>query len=71
MRRSSPLWALLLLAVVPTTGCLFRTRPVEQQYSKAPLRESTQQGLVDALNQQAEKIHSLQATVDIDTSSGG
>ena len=71
MRRSSPFWALLLIAVVPTTGCLFRTRPVEEQYSKAPLKESTQQGLVDALNQQAEEIHSLQATVDIDTSSGG
>jgi outer membrane lipoprotein-sorting protein len=71
MRRSSPFWAFLLLAVVPTTGCLFRTRPVEEQYSKAPLKESTQQGLVDALNRQAENIHSLQATVDIDTSSGG
>jgi outer membrane lipoprotein-sorting protein len=71
MRRNSPFWAFLLLAVVPTTGCLFRTRPVEEQYSKAPLKESTQQGLVDALNQQAENIHSLQATVDIDTSSGG
>jgi outer membrane lipoprotein-sorting protein len=71
MRRSSPFWALLLIAVVPTTGCLFRTRPVEEQYSKAPLKESTQQGLVDSLNQEAEKIQSLQATVDIDTSSGG
>jgi hypothetical protein len=72
MRRSSPFWALLLLlAVVPTTGCLFRTRPVEEQYSKAPLKESTQQGLVDALNEQAQAIHSLQATVDIDTSYGG
>src|SRR5438270_8818523 len=71
MRRRSPFWALLLLAVVPTTGCLFRTRPVEEQYSKAPLKESTQQGLVDALNEQAEKTQSLQATVDIDTSSGG
>jgi Domain of unknown function (DUF4292) len=72
MRRSSPFWALLLIGVVlPTTGCLFRTRRVEEQYSKAPLKESTQQGLVDGLNQQAEKTHSLQATVDIDTSSGG
>ena len=72
MRRNSPFWALtLLLAVLPTTGCLFRTRPVEERYSKAPLLESTQQGLIDTLNQQAEKIHSLQATVDIDTSAGG
>jgi hypothetical protein len=72
MRRSSPFWALtLLLAVLPTTGCLFRTRPVEETYSKAPLRESSQSGLIESLNQQAEKIRSLQATVDIDTSAGG
>jgi hypothetical protein len=72
MRRSSPCWTLiLLLAVLPTTGCLFRTRPVEETYSKAPLKESTQSGLIDIINQQAEKIRSLQATVDIDTSAGG
>jgi outer membrane lipoprotein-sorting protein len=72
MRRSSPFWAFsLLLVVLPTTGCLFRTRPVEETYSKAPLKESTQSGLIDGINQQAEKIQSLQATVDIDTSAGG
>src|SRR5208282_6496260 len=72
MRRTSPFWALaLVLAVLPTTGCLFRTRPVEETYSKAPLRESSQSGLIDSINQQAEKIRSLQATVDIDTSAGG
>jgi hypothetical protein len=61
----------LLLGVLPATGCLFRTRPVEETYSKAPLRESSQPALIDGLNQQAEKIRSLQATVDIDTSAGG
>src|SRR6266849_6473618 len=72
MRRISPFWALtLFLAVLPSTGCLFRTRPVEEKYSTAPLLESSQQGLIDALNQQAEKVHSIQATVDIDTSAGG
>ena len=72
MRRTSPFWTLILVvAALPTTGCLFRTRPVEEQYSKAPLLESTQQGLVAAINNQAEKIRSLQATVDIDTSAGG
>jgi len=72
MRRISPFWALaLVLAVLPTTGCLFRTRPVEETYSKAPLQESTQSGLIDSINQQAEKIQSLKATVDIDTSVGG
>ena len=72
MRRTSPFWALaLFLAVLPTTGCLFRTRPVEETYSKAPLQEATQSGLIDGINQQAEKIQSLKATVDIDTSVGG
>ncbi len=72
MRRISPFWALtLLFAVLPITGCLFRTRPVEETYSKAPLRESSQSTLIDNVKQQAEKIRSLQATVDIDTSAGG
>lgn len=72
MRRNAPFWALTVsLAVLPSTGCLFRTRPVEEQYSKAPLLQTTQQGLIDTLTQQAERIHSLQATVDIDSSAGG
>ena len=72
MRLKSPLLSLsLFLALLPTTGCLFRTRPVEDQYSKAPLKESTQQGLIDAINQQAEAIRTLKATVDIDSSAGG
>jgi outer membrane lipoprotein-sorting protein len=67
------LQTLTLLLVLPATGCgLFsRTRPVEEQYSKAPLQQSTQQELIDSLSQQAEKIRSLQATVDIDSSAGG
>src|SRR6202167_5026995 len=72
MRRASSFWDLVLfLAAVPTTGCLFRTRPVEETYSKAPLQESSQSGLIDNIDQQAEKIQSLKATVDIDTSVGG
>lgn len=72
MRRSSPFLAsLLLLALLPTTGCLLRTRPVEDQYSKAPLKESSQQGLIDSINQQAELIRTLKATVDIDSTAGG
>src|SRR5882672_345365 len=72
MRRTSPFWALtLFLAVLPTMGCLFRTRPVEEIYSKAPLLETSQLALIDSINQQAETLRSLQATVDIDTSAGG
>lgn len=60
-----------MLAVLPATGCLFRTRPVEETYSKAPLKEASQSELIDIINQQAQKIQSLQTTVDIDTSVGG
>jgi hypothetical protein len=72
MRRSSlVVLGPLLLAVLSTSGCVLRTRPVEDQYSKVPLKESTQQGLIDSINQQAQAIQSLKATVDIDTSVGG
>src|SRR5580698_316172 len=70
MRRSR--WAIpLFLAVLSTTGCVFRTRPVEEQYSKTPLKEASQQQLIDSINQQSQTIRSLKATVDIDTSVGG
>jgi hypothetical protein len=66
------LWHLvLLLALLPEAGCLFRTRPVEETYSRAPLKQASQSELIDSLNQQAQKIQSLQATVDIDSSVGG
>lgn len=72
MRRRSTLKLLsLVLIVLPSTGCLFRTRPVEEQYSKTTLKDSTQQGLIDSINQQAETVRSLKAMVDIDTSAGG
>src|ERR1051326_2201068 len=72
MRSSLPIRALtVFLAMLPLTACVLRTRPVEEQYSKAPLKESSQQGLIDRINQQADAIKSLKATVDIDSSVGG
>lgn len=62
---------LLFLAMLPLTGCLFRSRKVELKLSTAPLKTATQQQLLDAINSQAAKIKSLQATVDIDTSVAG
>ena len=73
MKRSKFWCAPFFLAVTWTTGCgvFLRTRPVEDQYSKAPLKQATQQELIDSINAQAESIHSLKATVDIDSSAGG
>jgi outer membrane lipoprotein-sorting protein len=62
---------LVFLAVLPLTGCLFRSRRVERQVSTAPLKSATQAELIDYINSQAAKIQTLQATVDIDTSVGG
>lgn len=61
----------LILATLPLSGCLFRSRKVERQFSTVPLQSATQQALVDAINAQASKIQTMQATVDIDTSVGG
>ena len=61
----------LILAVLPLGGCLFRSRKVERKFSSAPLQAATQKELVDAINAQAARIQSMQATVDIDTSVGG
>ena len=44
---------------------------MEEKYSKAPLRETSQAALIDSIRQQAERVQSMQATVDIDTSAGG
>jgi hypothetical protein len=73
LMRAPSFFRLLVLALLlaPLGGCLLRTRTVEQQYSKAPLKASTQQELIDTVNDEAAKIQSLQATVDIDTSAGG
>jgi hypothetical protein len=72
MRRVSPLQFLaLVLAVLPTSGCLLHRRAVEDRYSKAPLLQATRQQLIDTVNNQCAAIHSLKATVDIDASAGG
>jgi outer membrane lipoprotein-sorting protein len=62
---------LLCLATLPLTGCLFRTRPVEQTISPVPLISATKSQLIAYINQQAAQIQTMQATVDIDTAVGG
>ena len=62
---------LLLLALVPLSGCLFRSRKVENRISTAKLLTATRDELVAHINSAANQIHTLNATVDIDTSVGG
>src|SRR5208337_3499765 len=85
MRRKSPrgtgigmyrphrrlvLLVLLSATTFPLSGCLFRTRTLDRQFSDRPLKSATQQELIDYVNTQASKIQSMQATVDIDSSAG-
>lgn len=61
---------LLSAASFPLSGCLFRTRPLDRQFSDRPLKTATQEQLIEYVNAQAAKIQSMQATVDIDASAG-
>ncbi len=62
---------LVFLAVFPLSGCLFRSRKVEQPFDIHQFKTATQQELLDYINNQAQRVQSLQATVDIDTTVGG
>jgi hypothetical protein len=62
---------LVFLAAMPLSGCLLHTCIVDRPLSTAPLKSATQEQLIDYVNSQAAAIHSMQATVDIDTSVGG
>jgi outer membrane lipoprotein-sorting protein len=71
MKLFRPALPAVLALLCGSTGCLFRTRPVEVRLSSAKLQTATQQELIDRLNREAEQVKSLNATVDIDTSYGG
>jgi outer membrane lipoprotein-sorting protein len=63
--------ALLVLCLLSTTGCLFRSHRVESNRSPVPLKSATQQELVAQIDQWAGSVRTMSATVDIDTSVGG
>ncbi len=75
MKRTSGLSRLgLLLALaglLPLTGCLFRTRRVAREGSPAVVQEATQQDLIEKIDREAQRIQTLNVTVDIDTDVGG
>jgi len=62
--------AIVLLSMVPLTGCLFRSHRVEQPIAVS-LKSANREELIDYVNTQAGKVQTMQATVDIDTSVGG
>jgi outer membrane lipoprotein-sorting protein len=62
---------LLLLSLCTTTGCLLRSHRVEAKLSTAPLKSATQQDLIREVDQLADSIRTMNATVDIDTTVGG
>ncbi len=62
---------LVLLLAAPLGGCLFRSRPVQIRMSTANLLTADKDQLIARINDEAAKIHTLNATVDIDTSVGG
>ena len=61
---------LLFTATLSTSGCLIRTRILDRKLSDRPLKTATQQDLIEYVNTQAAKIQSMQATVDIEASTG-
>jgi len=61
----------LFLAILPLSGCLWRSHKYKPTGSTAPLKTATQAELIDYINAQAAKVQSMNATVDIDTTVGG
>ena len=63
--------ALLLAVVVPLSGCLFRSRKPTLLMSTAQLQNASFEQLVSKIDQDAAKMQTLNATVDLAGSTGG
>jgi hypothetical protein len=60
---------LLMLAFLPLAGCLLRTpHPAQLRMSTADLKVATLDQLVEAINDNAARLQTVKATVDIDVS---
>src|SRR2546430_4918975 len=59
---------ILLFAVLLFTGCGFRTHPITTRTSTAELKEATLEQLVATINNNADRLKSLKAAVNIDSS---
>ncbi len=60
---------IFLIALLSATGCGFRSsHPVKMRTSTATLKDATLEQLLASINTTAEKLKTLKATVDIDSS---
>ena len=60
---------IFLIVFLAVTGCGFRSsHPVKMRTSTASLKNATLEQLVESINTNAEKLKTLKATVDIDSS---
>jgi outer membrane lipoprotein-sorting protein len=67
LRKITLIFLIALLSVI--SGCGFRSsHPVKMRTSTATLRDATLEQLVEIINSNAEKLKTLKATVDIDSS---
>jgi hypothetical protein len=71
MKSSRFLIPIVCALLLSAPACLFHTRTVEVRLSNAKLLTAADQELIDRLNHDAAQIHTLNATVDIDTEVGG
>ena len=63
---------IFLIALLPLTGCLFRSsRSVPRMVTTAPMKEATLDQLIATIDTTAQKLHTLNASIDIDASTGG
>jgi outer membrane lipoprotein-sorting protein len=63
---------ILMVAMLPLSGCLFSSsRNVQTRISTNRLQTATLEQLVDKINSGAARLHTMNATVTIDASSGG
>jgi uncharacterized protein DUF4292 len=69
--RASLQAVVVLVGLLPLTGCLFHTHRVSERISTAKLQSATRDELVARINSEAAKIQSLVATVDITPEVGG
>jgi outer membrane lipoprotein-sorting protein len=68
-RKANLNFFLSIFAVLMLSGCGFRTsHPVKMRTSTATLRQATLEQLLETSNTNAEKLKTLKATVDIDSS---